>query len=213
MKDSFRHKGLRKKLVIELKNKGIYNKSVLEAINKVPRHLFMDSGFVDHSYIDKAFPIGCNQTISQPFTVAFQTQLLEIKKGYKVLEIGTGSGYQAAILCELGADVYTIERIKDLFRKTSAFLPSINYRPKKFIYGDGFDGYEKESPYDSIIVTAGAKEVPKNLLSQLKVGGKMIIPVGNDVQKMKLFIKSSEKDFTVNEYGDFQFVPMLRNRI
>ena len=211
MQDSFKHKGLRNKLVLDLKTKGIKDDSVLEAIKSVPRHLFMDSGFLDHAYQDKAFPIASGQTISQPFTVAFQTELLNVKKDHKILEIGTGSGYQAAILCHMGAKVYTIERIKELFRKTSVFLPSINYRPKKMIYGDGYLGYSEEAPYDSIIVTAGASEIPEKLINQLKIGGRMVIPVGEEVQKMKLVTKLSESDFETKIFGDFQFVPMLKN--
>ena len=211
MQDSFKHKGLRNKLVLDLKTKGIKDDSVLEAVKSVPRHLFMDSGFLDHAYQDKAFPIASGQTISQPFTVAFQTELLNVKKDHKILEIGTGSGYQAAILCHMGAKVYTIERIKELFRKTSVFLPSINYRPKKMIYGDGYVGYSEEAPYDSIIVTAGASEIPEKLINQLKIGGRMVIPVGDEVQKMKLLIKLSESDFETKIFGDFQFVPMLKN--
>lgn len=211
MQDSFKHKGLRNKLVLDLKTKGIKDDSVLEAVKSVPRHLFMDSGFLDHAYQDKAFPIASGQTISQPFTVAFQTELLNVKKDHKILEIGTGSGYQAAILCHMGAKVYTIERIKELFRKTSVFLPSINYRPKKMIYGDGYLGYSEEAPYDSIIVTAGASEIPEKLINQLKIGGRMVIPVGDEVQKMKLLIKLSESDFETKIFGDFQFVPMLKN--
>ena len=211
MQDSFKHKGLRNKLVLDLKIKGIKDDSVLEAIKSVPRHLFMDSGFLDHAYQDKAFPISSGQTISQPFTVAFQTELLKVKKDQKILEIGTGCGYQAAILCQMGAKVYTIERIKELFRKTSVFLPSINYRPKKMIYGDGYLGYSEEAPYDSIIVTAGASEIPEKLINQLKIGGRMVIPVGDEVQKMKLVTKLSESDFETKIFGDFQFVPMLKN--
>ena len=212
MQDSFKHKGLRNKLVLDLKTKGIKDDSVLEAVKSVPRHLFMDSGFLDHAYQDKAFPIASGQTISQPFTVAFQTELLNVKKDHKILEIGTGSGYQAAILCHMGAKVYTIERIKELFRKTSVFLPSINYRPKKMIYGDGYLGYSEEAPYDSIIVTAGASEIPEKLINQLKIGGRMVIPVGEEVQKMKLVTKISESDFETKIFGDFQFVPMLKNK-
>ena len=211
MQDSFKHKGLRNKLVLDLKTKGIKDDSVLEAVKSVPRHLFMDSGFLDHAYQDKAFPIASGQTISQPYTVAFQTELLNVKKDHKILEIGTGSGYQAAILCHMGAKVYTIERIKELFRKTSVFLPSINYRPKKMIYGDGYLGYSEEAPYDSIIVTAGASEIPEKLINQLKIGGRMVIPVGDEVQKMKLVTKLSESDFETKIFGDFQFVPMLKN--
>ena len=211
MQDSFKHKGLRNKIVLDLKTKGIKDDSVLEAVKSVPRHLFMDSRFLDHAYQDKAFPIASGQTISQPFTVAFQTELLNVKKDHKILEIGTGSGYQAAILCHMGARVYTIERIKELFRKTSVFLPSINYRPKKMIYGDGYLGYSEEAPYDSIIVTAGASEIPEKLINQLKIGGRMVIPVGDEVQKMKLVTKLSESDFETKIFGDFQFVPMLKN--
>ena len=213
MLDSYKHKGLRNKLVEELINKGIKDLFVLDAIANVPRHLFMDSGFIDHAYQDKAFPIGSGQTISQPFTVAFQTELLNVKKGDKILEIGTGSGYQAAVLCEIGAKVFTIERIKELYRKTSVFLPSINYRPKKMIYGDGNIGYVEESPYDGIIVTAGASEIPEKLFTQLKIGGRLVVPIGADVQKMVLYIKKAENEYEVKDFGDFQFVPLLKNKI
>ena len=212
MNDSFKHKGLRKKLIQTIKSKGINNTNVLSAIGKVPRHLFMDSGFIDHAYQDKAFPIGADQTISQPFTVAFQTQLLEINKGDKVLEVGTGSGYQAAVLCELGANVYSIERQGELYKKAVNFLPSINYYPKKIIYGDGYKGLEEEAPFDSIIVTAGAPFVPKTLLNQLKIGGRLVIPVGENIQVMTLYIRASEKKFNMNEYGEFQFVPLLKEK-
>ena len=186
---------------------------VLDAISKVPRHMFMDSGFIDHAYQDKAFPISSGQTISQPFTVAFQTQLLQIKEGDKILEIGTGSGYQAAVLCEMGAKLYTIERIKELYRKTSSFLPSIGYHPKKMIYRDGFKGYSDEAPYDGIIVTAGAPVVPENLLLQLKINGKMVIPLGESVQKMLRYKKISTNEYDIEDFGDFQFVPMLKDKI
>ncbi len=212
MNDSFKHKGLRKKLIQTIKSKGINNTNVLSAIGKVPRHLFMDSGFIDHAYQDKAFPIGADQTISQPFTVAFQTQLLEVNKGDKVLEVGTGSGYQAAVLCELGANVYSIERQGELYKKAVNFLPSINYYPKKIIYGDGYKGLEEEAPFDSIIVTAGAPFVPKTLLNQLKIGGRLVIPVGENIQVMTLYIRASEKKFNMNEYGEFQFVPLLKEK-
>jgi protein-L-isoaspartate(D-aspartate) O-methyltransferase len=212
LNDSFKHKGLRKKLIQTIKSKGINNTNVLSAIGKVPRHLFMDSGFIDHAYQDKAFPIGADQTISQPFTVAFQTQLLEVNKGDKVLEVGTGSGYQAAVLCELGANVYSIERQGELYKKAVNFLPSINYYPKKIIYGDGYKGLEEEAPFDSIIVTAGAPFVPKTLLNQLKIGGRLVIPVGENTQVMTLYIRASEKKFNMNEYGEFQFVPLLKEK-
>ena len=210
---SYKHKGLRNKLVEELINKGIKDLSVLDAIANVPRHLFMDSGFIDHAYQDKAFPIGSGQTISQPFTVALQTELLNVKKGDKILEIGTGSGYQAAVLCELGAKVFTVERIKELYRKTSVFLSSINYRPKKMIYGDGNIGYVDESPYDGIIVTAGASEIPEKLLTQLKIGGRLVVPIGAEVQKMVLYLKKAENEYEIKDFGDFQFVPLLKNKI
>ena len=213
MLDSYKHKGLRNKLVEELINKGIKDLSVLDAIANVPRHLFMDSGFIDHAYQDKAFPIGSGQTISQPFTVAFQTELLNVKNGDKILEIGTGSGYQAAVLCEIGAKVFTIERIKELYRKTSVFLPSINYRPKKMIYGDGNIGYVDESPYDGIIVTAGASEIPEKLFTQLKIGGRLVVPIGAEVQKMVLYLKKAENEYEIKDFGDFQFVPLLKNKI
>ncbi len=212
MNDSFKHKGLRKKLIQTIKSKGINNTNVLSAIGKVPRHLFMDSGFIDHAYQDKAFPIGADQTISQPFTVAFQTELLEVNKGDKVLEVGTGSGYQAAVLCELGANVFSIERQGELYKKVVNFLPSINYYPKKIVYGDGYKGLEEEAPFDSIIVTAGAPFAPKTLLNQLKIGGRLVIPVGENIQVMTLYVRVSEKKFNMKEFGEFQFVPLLKEK-
>ncbi len=212
MTDSFKHKGLRNQLVETIKSKGISDLNVLNAIGNVPRHLFMDSSFIDHAYQDKAFPISADQTISQPYTVAFQTELLEIKKGDKVLEVGTGSGYQAAVLCELGANVYSIERQAELYKKAINFLPSINYYPKKIVYGDGYKGLEEEAPFDSIIVTAGAPFVPEALLNQLKIGGRLVIPVGEDVQLMMLYIKISEEKFDIKEFGQFQFVPLLKEK-
>jgi protein-L-isoaspartate(D-aspartate) O-methyltransferase len=212
LNDSFKHKGLRKKLIQTIKSKGINNANVLSAIGKVPRHLFMDSGFIDHAYQDKAFPIGADQTISQPFTVAFQTELLEVNKGDKVLEVGTGSGYQAAVLCELGANVFSIERQGDLYKKVVNFLPSINYYPKKIVYGDGYKGLKEEAPFDSIIVTAGAPFVPKTLLNQLKIGGRLVIPVGENIQVMTLYVRVSEKKFNMKEFGKFQFVPLLKEK-
>ncbi|TJY36062.1 protein-L-isoaspartate(D-aspartate) O-methyltransferase [Pontimicrobium aquaticum] len=212
MKDTFKHKGLRQKLVEIVKSKGIKDENVLEAIGNIPRHLFMDSGFLDHAYQDKAFPIAADQTISQPYTVAFQTELLHVKKGDKILEIGTGSGYQAAVLCELGAKVYSIERQQELFKKTSKFLPKLGYRPKKLIFGDGYKGLPEEAPFDGIIVTAGAPFVPKPLLAQLKIGGRLVIPVGDDVQIMTLFIRKGAKEFEKHELGDFRFVPLLEDK-
>ncbi len=212
MKDTFKHKGLRQQLVAIIKDKGIIDENVLKAIGKVPRHLFMDSGFLDHAYQDKAFPIAADQTISQPYTVAYQTELLQVKKGDKILEIGTGSGYQAAILCELGATLYSIERQKELFKKTSKFLPKLGYGAKKLIFGDGYNGLIEEAPFDSIIVTAGAPFVPKPLLEQLKIGGRLVIPVGEDVQIMTIFIRKGEKEFEKRELDQFRFVPLLEDK-
>lgn len=212
MKDTFKHKGLRQQLVNTLKNKGIASESVLKAIGKIPRHLFMDSGFLEHAYQDKAFPIAADQTISQPYTVAFQTELLQVKPGSKILEIGTGSGYQTAVLCELGAKVYSIERQNELFKKTSKFLPKLGYRAKKLIFGDGYIGLEDEAPFDGIIVTAGAPFVPKPLLGQLKIGGRLVIPVGEDVQVMTMFVRKGPKSFEQEEFGEFRFVPLLEDK-
>ena len=212
MIDSYKHKGLRQKLVDTLSKKGIKNELVLEAIGKVPRHLFMDSSFLDHAYQDKAFPIAAGQTISQPYTVAFQTELLEVEVQHKVLEIGTGSGYQTAVLCLLGAEVYSIERQLELFKKTSLFLPKIGYVAKRLIFGDGYQGLKEEAPFDRIIVTAGAPFVPKPLLTQLKVGGRLVIPVGEQEQVMTLYVRTSPKNFEQHELGHFKFVPMLENK-
>lgn len=212
MIDSYKHKGLRQKLVETLITKGIQDKKVLEAVSKVPRHLFMDSSFLDHAYQDKAFPIGANQTISQPFTVAFQSELLDVNENDKVLEIGTGSGYQTSILCLLGAEVYTIERQLELFKKSSLFLPKIGYVVKRFIFGDGFKGLKEDAPFDRIIVTAGAPFLPKALLSQLTIGGRLVIPIGDKEQTMTLYIRTSTKSFEKHEYGQFKFVPMLENK-
>lgn len=212
MKDTFTHQGMRKKLMETLRNKGIADKNVLKAIEAVPRHLFMDSGFVQHAYVDKAFPIAADQTISQPYTVARQTELLEVKKGDKILEIGTGSGYQTAVLLEMGANVYTIERQNELFKKAKLFLPKLGYRPKKIIFGDGYIGLESEAPFDGIVVTAGAPFVPKPLMAQLKVGGKLVIPVGGNVQIMTVFTRKSDMEFEKHEHGEFRFVPLLEDK-
>lgn len=212
MKDTFKHKGLRKQLVATLVSKGITNSAVLDAIGSIPRHLFMDSSFLDYAYQDKAFPIAANQTISQPYTVAFQSELLEVRPESKILEIGTGSGYQAAVLCVLGAHVYSIERQLELFKKTSKFLPKIGYVAKRLIFGDGYKGLPDEAPFDRIIVTAGAPFVPKPLLSQLKIGGRLVIPVGDVDQIMTLYIRKGTKEFEKHELGNFKFVPLLENK-
>ena len=203
---------MRNKLAKLLAAKGIKDIRVLEAIKTVPRHLFLDSGFEDHAYQDKAFPIGAQQTISQPYTVAFQTELLQVKPNDAILEIGTGSGYQTAILLHLKAKVYTIERQQELFKKTNLFFKKMGYRPKKFIFGDGYKGLPEDAPFDGIIVTAGAPEVPKALMSQLKIGGRLVIPVGVDEQIMTLYIRKSEKEFEKQELGHFRFVPLLENK-
>lgn len=203
---------MRNKLVEVIVAKNIKDKSVLEAIRAVPRHLFMDSSFEDHAYQDKAFPIAADQTISQPYTVAFQTELLEVKPGDKILEIGTGSGYQTAVLLKLKAKVYTIERQLELFKKTTLFFKKMGYRPKKFIFGDGYKGLPEEAPFEGIIVTAGAPEIPKALLSQLKINGKLVIPVGLDAQIMTRIIRKSAKEFERQEYGSFRFVPLLEDK-
>ena len=212
MKDTFKHKGLRKQLVATLVEKGIENTAVLEAIGSIPRHLFMDSGFLDHAYQDKAFPIAASQTISQPYTVAFQSELLQVQPDHKTLEIGTGSGYQTAVLCLLGAEVYSIERQLELFKKTSQFLPKIGYVAKRLIFGDGYIGLKEDAPFDRIIVTAGAPFVPKPLLSQLKIGGRLVIPVGDVDQIMTLYIRKGAKEFEKQELGNFKFVPLLENK-
>ncbi len=212
MLDTPKHQGMRKMLVKLIEEKGVINKKVLKAIEKVPRHLFMDSGFVEFAYQDKPFPIAAEQTISQPFTVAFQTELLQLKDGEKVLEIGTGSGYQTAVLLELKAKVYSIERQQELFRKTKLFLPKIGYHAKSLVFGDGYKGIPEHAPFDKIIVTAGAPEIPKILLSQLKIGGRMVIPVGEEIQTMMVIIRKSETDFEKEEHGSFRFVPLLKDR-
>lgn len=203
---------MRKKLVETLEKKGISNPAVLQAINTIPRHLFMDSGFIDHAYVDKAFPIAADQTISQPYTVARQTELLDIVKGAKVLEIGTGSGYQTAVLLEIGAVVYSIERQNKLFKKAEKFLKQQGYNPKKLIFGDGYIGLETEAPFDGIVVTAGAPYVPKPLLAQLKIGGKLVIPVGETSQIMMVFTRTSKTAFDKQTFGEFRFVPLLENK-
>jgi protein-L-isoaspartate(D-aspartate) O-methyltransferase len=213
MLDSYRHKGLRKKLVETIRGKGVKDENVLIAIEKVPRHFFMDSSFIEFAYEDKAFPIGAGQTISQPYTVGRMTELLQLKKGEKVLEVGTGSGYQACVLSAMGVKVYTIERQKSLYDKTKIFLPSIGFGTIKQFYGDGYKGLPTFGPFDKIIVTCGAPYIPDVLVSQLKIGGTMVIPVGEgDVQIMQTVIRLTELDKEITSYGSFRFVPMLEDR-
>jgi len=212
MIDNYKHQGLRKKLIELLKDKGIKDANVLAAIDKVPRHLFIDNAFLEFAYNDVAFPIGDKQTISHPSTVAFQSELLQIKKGEKVLEVGTGCGYQTAVLCELGAKVFTIERQRNLYNKTIVFLPKLNYNPK-FFYGDGYAGLPTFAPFHKIIVTAGAPFVPEALKHQLAIGGKLIIPVGEgETQEMHQYIKMDVDDFLFSVHGSFKFVPLLENK-
>ena len=212
MKDTAKHQGLRNQLVKLLQEKGIIDKNVLNAINKIPRHLFLNSSFEDYAYQDKAFPIGAGQTISQPYTVAFQSQLLEIKKDDKILEIGTGSGYQTAVLCLMGAKVFSVERQNELFKQTSALLPKLGIRPKHLSFGDGYKGLPNHAPFDSIIVTAGAPTIPKPLMAQLKIGGRLVIPVGDENQIMTMLIRKNETHFEKHELGDFKFVPLLEDK-
>ncbi|MDV6169954.1 protein-L-isoaspartate(D-aspartate) O-methyltransferase [Flavobacterium sp. DG1-102-2] len=212
MKDTAKHQGLRNQLSAVLEQKGITDKNVLEAIKKVPRHLFLNSSFEDYAYQDKAFPIGAGQTISQPYTVAFQSQLLEVEKDHKVLEIGTGSGYQTAVLYAMGAKVFSVERQNELFKTTSLLLPKLNIRPKHLSFGDGYKGLPNYAPFDSIIVTAGAPMIPKPLMAQLKIGGRLVIPVGDDPQIMTMLIRKNETQFEKHEFGEFRFVPLLENK-
>ncbi len=212
MKDTIKHQGLRNQLAKQLEEKGINDKNVLDAIKKIPRHLFLNSSFEDFAYQDKAFPIGAGQTISQPYTVAFQSQLLEVQKDHKILEIGTGSGYQTAVLCVLGAKVYSVERQNELFKTTSLLLPKLGIRPKHLSFGDGYKGLPNHAPFDSIIVTAGAPVIPQALMAQLKIGGKLVIPVGEKEQIMTMLIRKNETQFEKHEFGDFKFVPLLENK-
>jgi len=213
MLDTYRHKGLRKLLVETIARKGIADPAVLAAIENVPRHFFFDSSFLEFAYEDKPFPIGAGQTISQPYTVAFQTELLQVRKGDKVLEIGTGSGYQACILAEMGAKVFSIERQKSLFEKTSKLIPKLGYARIKTFYGDGYKGLPAFAPFDRIIITAAAPYIPDPLLEQLKPGGIMVIPVGpDDVQTMTTVTKMTDGTFKRREHGAFRFVPMLEDK-
>jgi protein-L-isoaspartate(D-aspartate) O-methyltransferase len=212
MVDSYKHQGLRKILIENLKSKYNFEDRVLDALNQIPRHLFLDTALLNYAYSDKAFKIGAGQTISQPSTVAFQTQLLELKKGEKVLEIGTGSGYQTSVLSVLGAKVFTIERQRELYDSAKLLLQKLNFSAK-FFYGDGYKGLPAFAPFDKIIVTAGAPYIPEDLLSQLKIGGKMIIPVGEGEEQIMLSIhKLEENKFVKKEHGRFAFVPLLQNK-
>lgn len=210
MEDTYRHKGMRKQLVSELREKGIQSEAVLSAIMAVPRHLFLDAVFTKQAYSNMAFQIGAGQTISHPYTVAFQSQLLDIKKGDKVLEIGTGSGFQTAILCELGAKVFSIERQRELYLKASQIIRKLGYTPK-LKYGDGYKGWPTFGPFDKIIVTCGAPFIPEELTNQLKIGGRLVIPLGaGKEQEMMQLDKLEEGKFNEEKLGVFSFVPMLK---
>lgn len=209
MKDDIRQQGKRNILINEIRNKRITDSLVLDAMSIVPRHFFMDSSFIDFAYKDSAFPIGEGQTISQPYTVAFQSSLLKCQKGDKVLEIGTGSGYQAAVLAQMGVELYTIERQEKLYLKSKEILRKLGYRVN-VIFDDGHNGAEKFAPYDKILVTAAATKVPENLLLQLKIGGMMVVPIGSDVQIMTRITRETQSDFVQETFGKFSFVPMLQ---
>lgn len=211
--DELKHKGRREQLIKLLREKGIEDDNVLNAMNKVPRHLFLDSAFAEFAYQDKAFPIGANQTISHPYTVALQSSLLHVSRGDKVLEVGTGSGYQTSVLVEMGAEVYSVERQKELFDFSQRIFRKIRIRPKYTTYGDGYKGMPSFAPFDRIIVTAGAPSLPKTLLKQLKIGGIMVIPLGNKNQTMTAILRVNEKDFEKMEFGNCQFVPMLERTV
>lgn len=210
--DTPKHQGQRMQLVSLLETKGISDPHVIDALKQVPRHWFMDAGLVSHAYKNKAFPIAANQTISHPFTVAFQSELIAIQPGDKVLEIGTGSGYQTAILKAMKAQVFTIERQRELYKKTQRLFAQIALSPKKSVLGDGYLGLPDEGPFDAILVTAGASELPKKLLSQVKIGGRLVIPIGEDPQIMHRFTRTGEKSFDKETFGEFRFVPMLKNK-
>lgn len=211
MIDSLEAKGKRQRLVNELRKKGIDDEEVLKAMNVVPRHVFMDDVFLAHAYSDKAFPISSGQTISQPYTVAFQSSLLKVEKRSKILEIGTGSGYQAAVLAEMGAKVFTIERFRELHLKAQSMLQRMGYHSVKFFFGDGHEGKPQFGPYDGIIITAATKEIPPKLLEQLKIGGRLVAPVGEAAgeQIMTLVIKKDTDTYEYSSFGSFAFVPML----
>jgi len=210
MHDTYRHKGLRKQLIESLRQKNISDERVLSAMEKIPRHFFLDSSFLEFAYQDKPFPIGSGQTISQPYTVAFQTELLQVEKGHKVLEIGTGSAYQACVLAEIGAKVYSIERQRKLYLKTKAFVEhKMPYKLNLFL-ADGNEGLPGYAPFDRILITAAAPEIPQSLIDQLKVGGVMVIPLGaGDTQNMLRIIKIDENTTEQETHGAFRFVPLL----
>jgi len=212
MEDTTKFQGLRRQLKVQLREKGIYTESVLEAIGAVPRHFFMDPGLINFAYEDQAYPIAANQTISQPYTVAFQTELLEVLPKHKILEIGTGSGYQTAVLLHLGAHVYTVERQQELYKKSKLLFSKLRLFPKKMVFSDGYKGWVENAPYDRILVTAGAPEVPKSLLQQLKIGGKLVIPIGDKEQQMIRYTRTAEKVFDKESFGTFRFVPLLENK-
>jgi protein-L-isoaspartate(D-aspartate) O-methyltransferase len=211
--DPFEAKGLRKKLVDSLRQKGITSEEVLEAMNRVPRHVFMDPAFLNHAYVDKAFPINSGQTISQPYTVAFQTMLLGVGKRDKVLEVGTGSGYQAAILAEMGVRVYTIERYRELYLKAQSLLEEMGYTVH-FFFGDGFEGKAQYGPFDGILITAAAPVIPEKLLQQLKTGGRLVVPLGQGAtQVMTVVTRTGPDSYDYKDHGHFAFVPMLKGTV
>jgi len=212
MEDTTKYQGLRRQLKEQLREKGISTESVLEAIGAVPRHFFMDPSLINFAYEDQAYPISASQTISQPYTVAFQTELLEVLPKHKILEIGTGSGYQTAVLLHLGAHVYTVERQQELYKKSKLLFSKLRLFPKKMVFGDGYKGWVENAPYDRILVTAGAPEVPKSLLQQLKIGGKLVIPIGDKEQQMIRYTRTAEKVFDKETFGTFRFVPLLENK-
>ena len=210
--DTYRHQGLRNQLISQIRKKGISDPAVLAAMEKVPRHFFFDSSFLEYAYEDQPFPIGAGQTISQPYTVAFQTSLLKLSKGEKVLEIGTGSGYQACVLAEAGVKVFSIERQKSLYDKTRVLLAEMGYQRIKLFYGDGYKGLPAFAPFDKVLVTAAAPFIPELLIKQLRPGGILVVPVGDDVQIMTTILKISETEFRKEEHGNFRFVPMLGDK-
>lgn len=213
LEDNYRHQGLRKKLVETIRSKGIQSRNVLKAMNNLPRHFFFESSFLEFSYDDKPFPIGAGQTISQPYTVAFQTQLMEVQKGDKILEIGTGSGYQSCVLALMGAKVFTIERRKSLYQRAKIFLPEIGFNTIKVFYGDGFAGLPTFAPFDKILITAAVSFIPDVLLDQLKPGGLMVLPLGDEeVQTMTVIHKTPDGELEKEKHGAFRFVPMLPDK-